>query len=126
MSEKNINIEIDERIYNGKVSDGKTVNKTYSFAISDGVARLEVKEKIWPDRLTNQKEEFSIEPEKIKLLTEIIENLKEKYLFNEELDKTRRIPERLKFVDIYVENVHIEIEKESELYKNLIKIMKIN
>ena len=93
MSEKNINIEIDERIYNGKVSDGKTVNKTYSFAISDGVARLEVKEK---------------------------------YLFNEELDKTRRIPERLKFVDIYVENVHIEIEKESELYKNLIKIMKIN
>ena len=53
-------------------------------------------------------------------------NKKEKYLFNEELDKTRRIPERLKFVDIYVENVHIEIEKESELYKKLIKIMKIN
>ena len=73
MSEKNINIEIDERIYNGKVSDGKTVNKTYSFAISDGVVRLEVKEKIWPDRLTNQKEEFSIEPEKIKLLTEFKE-----------------------------------------------------
>ena len=126
MTEQKLEVIISERIYNGKVEEGKVIARKYVFEAKKESATIELVEVKYPNDEISKKEEIPFDTKDTIQLTSILPIFENKYLYDEEVDKTRDIPQRLNYTDVYVNGRHAEIEKDNELLSELKKYIKVD
>ena len=115
-----------ERIYNGKISEGKVTSRKYIYTASNGNGMLENVEEVYPDKINSSKKELNLTDKDGIYLTSILPIFETTYKYDEEANNNRSIPERLEYVDIYINGNHSEIKKDDELLQQLMNAVGIN
>lgn len=122
MNNENIEIKIAERIYNGKVTEGKIIKKEYVFKSNNSENTLEIIEIKYPNVEISKMENIEVNIEE---LIELLSKLNNEYIYDEAINKGRNIPERLRYTDIYFNGIHMELSNDSELLIELKKCINI-
>jgi len=91
--DKKLEIIISERIYNGKISEGKVTSRKHIYTASNGNGMLENVEEVYPDKINSSKKELNLTDKDGIYLTSILPIFETTYKYDEEANNNRCIPE---------------------------------
>ena len=115
-----------ERFYKGKVADGNVKSRKYIFTSSNNIDVIEFCEEKYPNEVVSNKKEVNLTEKESIYLISILPIFENKHKYSEDIDRNRTIPERLEYVDVYINGNHSEIKKDDTLLQELKDMLKIN